>query len=207
MLFHALSSYCALTVPIRMRIFPAGRWRMQLPSSICRALYTQCTLQSTRFNQDYSKVCSLLQQQPASPLSWQRQAYCSSSLGCSSSSSSSFFVLLRSLSCNEAISFEELASLVSHVCLEFNVQKDAEIGQACVEVCICNYCNVQVGGPPVGADDDEGFKVGDQALRNLCARGKITLCQVDCQQPNLLPLAFENGGNAAPATDAFRVDC
>jgi hypothetical protein len=49
MLFHALSSYCAPTVPISMLIFLAGRWHMQLPSSICRALYI-----SALFNQHAS---------------------------------------------------------------------------------------------------------------------------------------------------------
>jgi hypothetical protein len=61
---------------------------------------------------------------------------------------------------------------------------DAEVGQACVEVFICDLCNARVGGPPIGAEDDRGIEVGDQALGNLRARGRVTARQ----PPNLLPL-------------------
>ncbi len=66
------------------------------------------------------------------------------------SSSSSSFVLLRSLSCNKAISFLELTSLSFHVCLVVDVLEDVDVGQAFVEVCICNRCNAKMGGPLVG---------------------------------------------------------
>jgi hypothetical protein len=43
---------------------------------------------------------------------------------------------------------------------------------------------VRVRGPPVAVEDEEGFYVGDQALGNLRAGGRVTVCQL----PNLLPL-------------------
>ncbi len=68
-----------------------------------------------------------------------------------------------------------------------------------VEVCICDRCDARVGGPPVGAEDEEGFDVGDQALGDLLAGGRVTACQ----PPQLLPLTFRHGGGAAPATDVL----
>jgi hypothetical protein len=44
-----------------------------------------------------------------------------------------------------------------------------------------------------------GFDVGDQALENLRAVGRVTACQ----PPNLLPLTFKHGGSAAPGTDVL----
>jgi hypothetical protein len=38
----------------------------------------------------------------------------------------------------------------------------------------------------VGAEDEEGFDVGDQSLGNLRARGRVVVCR----PPNLLPLPF-----------------
>jgi hypothetical protein len=55
------------------------------------------------------------------------------------------------------ISLEELVSLAFHVCLELDVRKDVEAGQGCVGVCICDRSDARVGGPPVGAEDEEGF--------------------------------------------------
>ncbi len=40
-----------------------------------------------------------------------------------------------------------------------------------------NRYNARVGGPPVGAEDEEGFDVGDQALGNLRSGGRFTACQ------------------------------
>jgi hypothetical protein len=59
----------------------------------------------------------------------------------------------------------------------------------------------RVGGPPIGAVDEEGFNVCHQALGNLCAGRKVTVTA--CQLPSLLPLAFKHGGSAAPAMDAL----
>jgi hypothetical protein len=61
---------------------------------------------------------------------------------------------------------------------------------------MCNHYNAQVGWPPIGAEDEEGFNVGDQALGNLRAGGRVTACQ----PPNLLQLTFKHGGSASPAT-------
>jgi hypothetical protein len=90
---------------------------------------------------------------------------------------------------------------VFHVCLELDFRKDVEAGQGCVEVCICYRCDelVAVGGPPVGAEDEEGFNVGDQALGNLRTGGRVTTCQ----PLNLLQLIFKHGCSAAPATDVL----
>jgi hypothetical protein len=67
---------------------------------------------------------------------------------------------LSSLSCNEAISFVEVANLAFHVCLEVDVSEDVVVVHTCVEKCICksdcNCCYVRVGGPPVGTKDNEG---------------------------------------------------
>jgi hypothetical protein len=84
---------------------------------------------------------------------------------------------LLSSSCDEATSFEELASLAFHVCLKVDVRKDVEAGQGLVKVCICDRCDARVGGPPIGAEDEEGFDVGDQALGDLRAGGSVTACQ------------------------------
>jgi hypothetical protein len=40
--------------------------------------------------------------------------------------------------------------------------------------CICDRYNVRVGGPPVGAEGEEGFNVGDQTLGNLHSGGRVT---------------------------------
>jgi hypothetical protein len=58
---------------------------------------------------------------------------------------------------------------------------------------------VLVGGPPIGAEDEVGFEVGDQALGNQRAGGRITACQ----PPNLLQLTFRHCCSAGPATDAL----
>jgi hypothetical protein len=85
------------------------------------------------------------------------------------------------------------------VCLEFGVRKDIEAGHGVIEVCICDRYDAQVGGPPLGAEDEEGFDVGDQALGNLRTGGRVTACQ----PPNLLPLTFRHGGSAGQATDSL----
>jgi hypothetical protein len=66
-------------------------------------------------------------------------------------------------------------------------------------MCICDCCNKQVGGPPVGAEDDEGIDVGDQELGNLHAGGRDTLCQA----PNLLPLTFKQGPDSSSGRQCF----
>jgi hypothetical protein len=63
---------------------------------------------------------------------------------------SSVFILLFALSCYKAISFEELVSLASHVCLELGVWKDVEAGWGFVEVSICDRCDARVRGLPEG---------------------------------------------------------
>ena len=65
-----------------------------------------------------------------------------------------------------------------------------------------NRYNARVGGPPVGAEDEEGFDVGDQALGNLRSGGRFTACQ-----PGKSVAAhrgtFRHGGSAGLATDAL----
>jgi hypothetical protein len=58
---------------------------------------------------------------------------------------------------------------------------------------------MQVRGPPVGAEDDEGIDVGDQALGNLHAGGRDTVCQA----PNLLPLTFKQGPDSSSGRQCF----
>jgi hypothetical protein len=115
---HGISSYWALAVPISISIFSGpgqAAWTVAYAAFIRqhRALIIQCTLQSTRFNQDCSEVCSSLQQplpQPQPPLllllpqARLLRVY-------DSCCGSSFFVLLTGiyLSCDEAVSFVEFA--------------------------------------------------------------------------------------------------
>jgi hypothetical protein len=76
---------------------------------------------------------------------------------------------------------------------------------------------VRVGGPLVGAEDDEGFKIGDQAMLDLetCAQDaellranrQICCCfTASCQPPNVLPLSaltFEDSCCVAAAAPAI----
>jgi hypothetical protein len=86
-----------------------------------------------------------------------------------------------------------------HVCLELDVKKNSEVvqgqdRQACVEVCVGDGCSdARVTVPPIRAEDNEGFDVGNQALGNLHARVRLSACQ----PPNWLQLTFKHGSTAA----------
>ena len=71
--------------------------------------------------------------------------------------------------------------------------------KAGLEVCICDRCDAWVAGLPVGAEDEEGFNVGDQALGNLRASSMVTAGR----PPNACPLTFKHAGTPAPATDSL----
>jgi hypothetical protein len=149
--FLCFNSYFSISAPaaraVRMRIFMACRWHMQL-------LFVGSCILCVHFNQ-HALIKTVA-----------RCGRC----GCCGGSS---IVVLFTLSCDKAISFEELTSFAFHVCLEVNVRQDVEAGQGLVEVCICDRCDARVWGPPVGAEDEEGFNVGDQALGDLRAGGRV----------------------------------
>jgi hypothetical protein len=57
---------------------------------------------------------------------------------------------------------------------------------------ICDCYNDRVGGPP-GAEDEEGFDVGDQALGKLVAGGRAIACQICCSSQTRLQRSAGNG--------------
>jgi hypothetical protein len=112
---------------------------------------------------------------------------CGGGRGCCGGSS---IVVLFTLSCDKAISLKNSPALRSMYALKSTSVRTLRLARAWLKC-------ARVGGLPVGAEDVEGFDVGDQALGDLRAGGRVTACQ----PPQLLLLTFRHGGSAAQLTD------